>query len=206
MRMTASETSSSAQLFLKWKKTGRYTSPSLPSLPAGPTFRQRPPIWHLLLPSALGWVLILHFHWKRGAVDTQDSLHQKIQKVSYHNLKEEAREYRNGRSGIGQGTLKYKKRFNGTTYYVEEILSGREELRFKIMYKEKTSPATSTARGLAHTSAPEGAPTANKVSSDDIVPETKDVGNISISKTSVGQKTEREGGQVSRPHPASDRR
>lgn len=83
-----------------------------------------------------------------------------------------------GRTAIGQPGIRYTKRFNGTTYYVEEVLNKRGELRFKTMYKTKTPSGASTVQaGLAPTSTlPEGKiPTPSSVNDATIASTIRDV-------------------------------
>jgi hypothetical protein len=43
-----------------------------------------------------------------------------------------------GTSGIGTHLIEYRKAFNGTTYYLEEIRTGRKTLSLKTLYKKET--------------------------------------------------------------------
>ena len=64
-------------------------------------------------------------------------------------------------TGRGLPSVKYTKRFNGTTYYVEEQWSGEKVLAAKTMYKVKTEAPGNSATpkgGGSHTSGTSGAP------------------------------------------------
>lgn len=52
----------------------------------------------------------------------------------------------------GKGRLIYRKRYNGTTYFVEEIRVGRKKLFAKTMWKMPSAPRTTPQEGVAHTS------------------------------------------------------
>ncbi|MBS0207725.1 MAG: hypothetical protein JSS27_02105 [Planctomycetes bacterium] len=45
-----------------------------------------------------------------------------------------------GVSNLGQPLIRYEKRFNGTTYYVEEVRQAKNELAAKSLWKRKTPP------------------------------------------------------------------
>lgn len=63
-----------------------------------------------------------------------------------------------GKSARGLSTVKYSKRFNGTTYYVEEEWSKEKVLAAKTMYKIKTPGNSATPEGgVSHTSKTSGA-------------------------------------------------
>lgn len=51
-----------------------------------------------------------------------------------------------GKNKLGLETLKYKKRINGRTLYVEEIRTGQGTLSFKTMYNQKTPSGASLGR------------------------------------------------------------
>lgn len=50
-----------------------------------------------------------------------------------------------GKSRLGLHVIKYRKAFNGTTYYLEEIRGGKKLLGMKTMYKTKTPSSASYA-------------------------------------------------------------
>lgn len=52
-----------------------------------------------------------------------------------------------GKTKQGLDVLRYKKRFNGTTFYVEEIRTGKNTLNMKTMYKVKT-PVNGTSNAV----------------------------------------------------------
>lgn len=70
-----------------------------------------------------------------------------------------------GKTATGRDAVQYQKRYNGTTYYVEEIRTGKQNLNMTTMYKEPSG--ASTAQGLTPTSiskeitTPNGSTTAN---------------------------------------------
>jgi len=47
-----------------------------------------------------------------------------------------------GKTQIGRDAVVYKKRVNGTTYYIEEIRTGKDELSTTTMYKKKSGTST----------------------------------------------------------------
>jgi hypothetical protein len=75
-----------------------------------------------------------------------------------------------GKSRIGLPLIRYSKRFNGDTYYVEEVRGGRKELALQTMYKRK-------ARGgqMANPSTR----TSETTPDDDSLPQLKSVASFS---------------------------
>ena len=71
-----------------------------------------------------------------------------------------------GKTKQGLDAFKYTKRFNGTTYYVEEVRRGNHTLNLKTMYKTKTPSGASLApNGLGAIRPPQNeAPTPSSVS------------------------------------------
>ena len=72
-------------------------------------------------------------------------------------------------AGGGLPALKYTKRFNGITYYIEEMRAGKRTLSLKTMYKTKTPPgakyaASSEAPTSVRPSHGSGTPTPSGIS------------------------------------------
>lgn len=57
-----------------------------------------------------------------------------------------------GKDRTGNPLIRYKKRFNGTTYYVEEVRKKRGELVSKTLWKTRTAPSATSEKGVSHTS------------------------------------------------------
>jgi hypothetical protein len=61
----------------------------------------------------------------------------------------------NGKNDIGRDTILYTKRFNGTTYYLEEVRSRRQKLAAVTLYIKRNKVAVSPARDdAAETASP----------------------------------------------------
>lgn len=82
--------------------------------------------------------------------------------------------YYEGKNKLGLETFKYKKAYNGTTYYVEEVRTGKKQLMTKTMYKVPTKKIEGAL------STPEGAET---IRTSQIENPTTSISNKSISET-----------------------
>ena len=57
-----------------------------------------------------------------------------------------------GKDEMGNELIEYQKRVNGTTYYVEEVRTGRKELVIKTLWKTRTTLRAASEEGVAVTS------------------------------------------------------
>lgn len=87
-----------------------------------------------------------------------------------------------GKTKQMQDAIRYQKRFNGTTFYVEEVRTGRKTLNLKTMYKTKTPTSATRApleSGPGTDRPPQTeAPTPDGVSNTNIAPATEKVNAV----------------------------